>query len=169
MVDVVDLKGQYGDDMPFGVASTPETYERILAAFPHALIEDPRLTPELRETLRGHEDRVTWDAPIHSVDDILAREWAPKTVNMKPSRFGPLSRLFAAYDHIAATGWAPTPVGRPSWDRGAARCSTWHRSSTRTPPTTSRPRATTTRPAAGDLPGTPLPVAATPTGFRWGE
>ena len=47
---------------------------------------------------------MTWDAPIHSVADIEALDWTPRMINVKPSRFGPLSRLFAAYDHLAAHG-----------------------------------------------------------------
>ena len=169
VVDVVDMKGQYGDDIPFDVASTPETYERIITAFPHALIEDPRLTPELRGTLRGHEDRVTWDAPIHSVDDILAREWTPKTVNMKPSRFGPLSRLFAAYDHIAANGMGAYSGGQT--ELGPGRGQVQYLSSLFHPRSSNdiAPKGYNDPSEPDDLPGTPLPVTATPTGFRWGD
>lgn len=169
VVDVVDMKGQYGDDIPFDVASTPETYERIITAFPHALIEDPRLTPELRETLRGHEDRVTWDAPIHSVDDILAREWTPKTVNMKPSRFGPLSRLFAAYDHIAANGMGAYSGGQT--ELGPGRGQVQYLASLFHPHSSNdiAPKGYNDPSEPDDLPGTPLPVTAAPTGFRWGD
>jgi hypothetical protein len=169
VVDVVDMKGQYGDDIPFDFASTPETYERIITAFPHALIEDPRLTPELRETLRGHEDRVTWDAPIHSVDDILAREWTQKTVNMKPSRFGPLSRLFAAYDHIAANGMGAYSGGQT--ELGPGRGQVQYLASLFHPDSSNdiAPKGYNDPSEPDDLPGTPLPVAATPTGFRWDD
>ena len=102
-IDTLDMKGQY-DDVPFGVPEDPRTYERILARFPDAWIEDPRMSPDIRAVLAGHEDRVTWDAPIHSVADIEALDWPPRMINVKPSRFGPLSRLFAAYDHLAAHG-----------------------------------------------------------------
>ena len=54
--------------------------------------------------LEPHRDRVTWDAVIHSVADIEALRWPPRTVNVKPSRFGSVERLFAAYDHCAAHG-----------------------------------------------------------------
>ena len=37
-------------------------------------------------------ERVTWDAPLHSLADIEAMPWSPpKTINSKPSRFGPIS------------------------------------------------------------------------------
>jgi hypothetical protein len=56
--------------------------------------------------LRPHYDRVTWDAPIHSVDDIVRFGIEPKCLNCKPSRFGALKRLFDFYDHCEAGGIA---------------------------------------------------------------
>ena len=47
---------------------------------------------------------MTWDAPIHSVADIEALPFPPRMVNVKPSRFGTVERLLAAYDHLAARG-----------------------------------------------------------------
>jgi hypothetical protein len=35
-------------------------------------IEDPWLTPETDEVLRPDRERITWDAPIHSVADVDA-------------------------------------------------------------------------------------------------
>ena len=37
-----------------------------------AWIEDPDVTPETREVLKDDWHRVTWDAPIHSVEEIAA-------------------------------------------------------------------------------------------------
>ena len=79
-------------------------YRRIIEAFPDAWLEDPALTPETEALLDPHADRVTWDAIIHSVADIEALRWPPRTVNVKPSRFGSVERLFAAYDHCDAQG-----------------------------------------------------------------
>ena len=167
VVDTLDMKGQY-DDVPFGVPSDPGTYGRILAAFPDALIEDPRLTPELRATLVGHEDRVTWDAPLHSVDDILALQWAPRTVNMKPSRFGPLSRLFAAYDHLRDEGIAAYSGGQTELGPGRGQvqylAALFHADA----PNDIAPGGYNDPDPPDGLPGPPLPVAAAPTGFRWG-
>jgi len=99
-VDVVDLKGAYQgtvvDNPP-----NPELYTRVAEAFASAWIEDPALTPETDDVLRQHRDRITWDAPIHSVADIEARSFPPRTINIKPSRFGSIERLFAAYDYCA--------------------------------------------------------------------
>ena len=44
--------------------------------------------PRGDDVLKPHRDRITWDAPIHSVDDIDAMPFAPKMINIKPSRFG---------------------------------------------------------------------------------
>ncbi len=165
-VDVMDMKGQY-DTVPFGVPLAPHTYKEIIASFPHALIEDPKLTPELRPTLEGHEDRVTWDAPIHSVQDILDREWPPRVVNMKPSRFGPLSRLFAAYDHLRDNGIAAYSGGQTELGPGRGQvqylASLFHPDA----PNDIAPSGYNEPVPPASLPSSPLPVSATPTGFRW--
>ena len=54
--------------------------------------------------LAGHEDRITWDAPIHSIADIEALPFPPRMVNVKPSRFGSLRALLDAYDYLAERG-----------------------------------------------------------------
>ena len=82
----------------------PALYRRVVEGLPEAWLEDPALTPETTAVLEPHRDRVTWDAVIHSVADIEALRWPPRTVNVKPSRFGSVERLFAAYDHCAANG-----------------------------------------------------------------
>jgi hypothetical protein len=102
-VDSIDLKGQYSGTV---VDNPPDValYRRVLDEFPEAWIEDPALTEETIPILEGVADRVTWDAPIHSVADIEALRWPPRTVNVKPSRFGSIERLFAAYDYCEANG-----------------------------------------------------------------
>jgi hypothetical protein len=103
-VDSVDFKGHYKGTV-VDVEASPGLYKMVADAFPDAWIEDPDLSrPELAATLTGAHDRITWDAPIHSVADIEALPFTPKMVNIKPSRFGPLSRLFAAYDYCEANG-----------------------------------------------------------------
>lgn len=102
-VDSIDFKGHYSgtivDNPP-----DPALYRRIVDAFPTAWLEDPALTAETRVILEPHSERVTWDAPIHSVADIEALPWPPLTVNVKPSRFGSVERLFAAYDYCEDHG-----------------------------------------------------------------
>jgi hypothetical protein len=103
-VDVLDFKGLYRGTV-VDVDTDPVLYRRCAEAFPMAWLEDPDLTvPEAAAALAPHRDRVTWDANIHSVADVLALPFAPQTLNCKPSRFGTLERLFDFYDHCAAHG-----------------------------------------------------------------
>ncbi len=103
-VDSIDFKGAYKGTI-VDTPTSPAFYRRIAEAFPYAWLEDPDLEEEdAREALRPYEDRITWDAPIHSIDDILAAPVLPRTVNLKPSRFGSLRALFDAYDFCEERG-----------------------------------------------------------------
>jgi hypothetical protein len=102
-VDSVDFKGQY-HGTSVDVPPDPALYARVVEGFPHAWLEDPALTPGTLAVLEPVHERVTWDAPVHSVADIEALRWPPRTVNVKPSRFGSVERLFAAYDYCEAQG-----------------------------------------------------------------
>jgi hypothetical protein len=102
-VDSIDLKGLYEGSI-VDQGADPELYRRVAETFPQAWIEDPRLTPETDAVLSPHRDRITWDANIHAVADIEGLPFPPRMVNVKPSRFGPLRELLAAYDHCAHRG-----------------------------------------------------------------
>jgi hypothetical protein len=103
-VDSIDLKAQYRGT---SVDQPPDArlYRLVAEGFPGAWIEDPDVNhPETRAVLEPHRDRITWDAIIHSVEDIEALPWAPKMLNVKPSRFGSVRALFEAYDYCDARG-----------------------------------------------------------------
>jgi L-alanine-DL-glutamate epimerase-like enolase superfamily enzyme len=103
-VDSIDFKGAY-KGTAVDTPTDPELYRRIAHAFPDAWLEDPDLeTDDARSALAAHQERITWDAPIHSVEDILAAPVMPRTVNLKPSRFGSLESLFAAYEFCEQRG-----------------------------------------------------------------
>jgi len=95
-VDTADFKGVFRGS--FGQPPNPGLYRRIAEAFPRAWLEDPGLDDSTDEVLRPHRDRVTWDAPIHSVADVEALPFPPKCLNVKPSRFGTVQRLFDFYE-----------------------------------------------------------------------
>ena len=80
-VDVVDFKETY----TWREASLPagtDLYRWVVAALPGALIEDPGLNdPQKSAILEPHRERITWDAPIHSVADVDALPSAPRTLN----------------------------------------------------------------------------------------
>jgi hypothetical protein len=168
VVDTLDMKGAY-DDVPFGVPSDPRVYEAVVARFPGAWIEDPKLTPPFRAALRGAEDRVTWDAPIHSVADVRALAWQPRMINVKPSRIGPLRELMATYDHLSAHGIGAYGGGQT--ELGPGRGQIQYLASLFHPvgPNDVAPGGYNDPRSPDGLPGSPLPVAASPTGFRWGE
>jgi hypothetical protein len=103
-VDTADFKGVYRGS--FGQPPDARLYRRIAEAFPDAWLEDPGLVPETDDVLRAHRDRITWDAPIHSVADAEALPFPPKCLNVKPSRFGTVRRLFEFYEWCDARGIA---------------------------------------------------------------
>jgi L-alanine-DL-glutamate epimerase-like enolase superfamily enzyme len=102
-VDTLDLKGFYRGT-PVDVVTDPDLYRMCAEAFPDAYLEDPDVTEETKPILDPVADRVTWDAPIHTIADVEERPWRPKTINIKPSRVGPLRELFALYDWADSEG-----------------------------------------------------------------
>ena len=101
-VDTADFKGVFRGT--FGQPPNPPLYRRIAEAFPDAWLEDPGLDDETDEVLRPHRERVTWDAPIHSVADAEALPFPPHCLNVKPSRFGTVARLFDFYEWCETRG-----------------------------------------------------------------
>jgi L-alanine-DL-glutamate epimerase-like enolase superfamily enzyme len=103
-VDVIDFKGAYKGTI-VDVETDPAFYRRIAETLPDAWLEDPDLTdPEADAVLEPHRDRITWDAPIHSIADIESLAFPPRSINVKPSRFGSTRELFAAYDYCGERG-----------------------------------------------------------------
>ena len=96
-VESIDLKGLYHGS-PVDQPPDPELYAAVLELFPTQWIEDPAIDDDTRAIITPALDRVTWDAPIHSVADIKALEHTPRGLNIKPSRFGALSELLAAVE-----------------------------------------------------------------------
>ncbi len=102
-VRALDLKGFYKDS-PVDQDYDPDLYGMVAREFPDAFIEDPAPTEEAFLLLESARSRLTWDAPIHSVDDIKALRWRPGAVNIKPSRFGSLRRLLDAIEYCQDEG-----------------------------------------------------------------
>jgi len=166
-VGSVDFKGLY-EGTPVDQPADPRLYERVIAAFPDAWIEDPKLTPEIDALLEPHRVRITWDANIHSIDDIEGLPFAPRMVNLKPSRLGGLKPLFDAYDYTEQRGIGA--YGGGQFELGVGRghiqylASIFHPD---TPNDTSPSGFHVMDPPPG-LPASPLPPTPSATGFRWG-
>jgi hypothetical protein len=82
-VDTIDFKGQYGFEVedPEALAAL---YDHVLAAFPDAYLEDPHDRPEIARRLEDQLERVSYDAPIRSAEDIGATPLPARVVNVKP-------------------------------------------------------------------------------------
>jgi hypothetical protein len=162
-VDSIDLKGQYRGTV-VDTPPDPELYRRVAEGLPDAWIEDPALTEETIPVLEPHRDRVTWDAIIHAVEDIQSLIWAPKTVNVKPSRFGSVERLFSAYDYCEEQGIGA--YGGGQWELGPGRGHIQLLAALNHPSTPNdvAPREYNLDPIAG-LPTSPLAVRPRGTGF----
>jgi hypothetical protein len=165
-VDSIDFKGLYRGTV-VDAKTDAAFYRRIAEAFPDAWLEDPDLEPDdAREALRPFEDRITWDAPIHSIDDILAMPVLPRTVNLKPSRFGSVRALFDAYDFCAERGMGA--YGGGQFELGVGRgqiqylAALFHADA---PNDIAPPGYDDLDPEPG-LPANPLSPDPEPTGFR---
>jgi hypothetical protein len=162
-VDSVDFKGHYRGTV-VETPPDPQLYRRVAEGLPEAWLEDPALTDGTIPVLEPHRDRVTWDAVVHSVADIEALLWPPRTVNVKPSRFGSVERLFAAYDYCAERGIGA--YGGGQWELGPGRgqiqllAALFHPAT----PNDVAPREFNLEPRPG-LPRSPLGVAPRATGF----
>jgi hypothetical protein len=165
-VDSLDLKGFYRGTV-VDVETDPELYAKLIEAFPDAWLEDPDVNEETRPILEPVRDRLTWDAPIHSIADIEALPWPPKMVNVKPSRVGGLRELCDTYDHCAERGIGA--YGGGQWEIGVGRgqiqalAALFHPDA----PNDTAPRGYNEAEPPEGLPASPLEPQLTPTGFRW--
>jgi L-alanine-DL-glutamate epimerase-like enolase superfamily enzyme len=167
-VDVLDLKGLYRGT-PVDVETDPELYRDVAAAFPDAYLEDPDLNDETREVLEPHADRVTWDAPLHSLADVEGLERQPKAINSKPSRFGSLRELLSVYEHCEREGIAIYGGGQGELACGRGQiqylASLFHPDT----PNDTAPSGYNDPAVPDGLPDSPLEPRPSATGFRWGE
>ncbi len=165
-VEVLDFKGLY-EGTEVDTPADPDFYTRIIAGLPNTWIEDPKLTEQISEVLAESHRRITWDANINSVADIDGLPFQPTMVNIKPSRFGPLSELLGAYDSCNERGIAM--YGGGQFELGAGRGQIQYLASCFHPdgPNDVAPTGYNEPQVAAGLPPSPLPVAAEAQGFRW--
>ena len=163
-VVTADYKGYYTDQDP---PPDADLYRRVAEGFPEAYLEDPALTDETELVLEPHRERVTWDAPIHSVADVEGLSFAPKTLNSKPSRFGRVQDVLAFYDHCETNGISL--YGGGMFELGPGRgqiqylASLFHADG----PNDVAPRPYNDPEPRPGLPKSPIEPAPEPAGFRW--
>jgi hypothetical protein len=104
-VRVVDLKAYYRGTS-VDLAPDPELYRAVVECFPDAVIEDAALDDGSREALAGAEHRLSFDAPVHSLDDLDDLPLEPRWLNVKPSRFGTVRKLVECIEACEERGIA---------------------------------------------------------------
>ena len=112
-------------------------------------------------------DRITWDAPIHSIADIEALPFPPRMVNIKPSRIGGLKKLCDTYDYCADHGIGA--YGGGQFELGPGRGQAQYLASLFHPDTPNdlAPSGYNVNHPPPGLPSSPLPATPDPVGFRW--
>jgi hypothetical protein len=165
-VRVADLKGLYRGT-PVDVETDPELYAAVAVAFPEAYLEDPDLNEETTEVLAPYDDRITWDANLHSLDDVKAN--ARKAINSKPSRFGSLQELLSIYEYCAENGSAIYGGGQGEVGIGRGQiqylASLFHPDT----PNDTAPSGYNDPAVPEGMPTSPMDPVPSPTGFRWAE
>jgi hypothetical protein len=164
-VEIVDFKGQYG--LEYGeLPALLAMYERVVAAFPDALLEDAHDLPEVTELLEPEAHRISYDAPIHTKESLDGTPLRPTAVNIKPCRVGDLRSLLELYAAVEERGLVTYGGGMGELDVGRGQiqllASLYHPDG----PNDTAPGGYNQNTPAADLPGSPLAADPAPTGFR---
>jgi hypothetical protein len=165
-VRILDLKGHY-QDTTVDQSADFDLYHRIVENFPDAVIEDPLFTDETRSIFDGHEERVSWDSPIHGLKNIEDLPFEPSVLNIKPSRFGSVESLLDAIEHclnrdidMYGGGQFELGVGR---EHIHAIASLFYPDG----PNDVAPKVYNDPDVADELPKSPLSPPSGPTGLHW--
>ncbi|ELY53325.1 enolase-like domain-containing protein [Natronolimnohabitans innermongolicus] len=166
-VTILDLKGQY-EGTQVDVPADPDLYERVLEGFPNAILEDPALTAETQPLFDDADvhSRVSWDAPIHGVEDVADLPWEPDWLNIKPSRFGSLESLLETIDYCGERGISLYGGGQFELGVGRGQLQTLAALYYPDGPNDIAPRAYNEPTVGDELPASPLEAPADQRGFR---
>ncbi len=165
-VRIADLKGTY-EGTEVDAPADPALYDRVIEGFPEALIEDPALTEETRPLFEDPavRERVSWDAPIHGIDDIEDLPWEPDWLNVKPSRFGSIESLLETIDYCRQRGISMYGGGQFELGVGRGQIQTLAAVYYPDAPNDVAPRRYNDPAVAEELPASPLEAPAESVGF----
>ena len=165
-IDTVDLKAHYHGSYQ-GPGPDPTMYRCIAEGLPDCWLEDPAWSGEAWEALADHRDRITWDAVLHSLADLIQLPVMPRCVNIKPSRYGFVAELMRTYEYCRNRGIAM--YGGGQFELGPGRGQIQYLASLFHPDAANdvAPAGFNEDALAPDLPASPLRPRPAPTGFRW--
>ena len=165
-VRCLDFKAYY-EGTQVDQAPDPALYRSAARLFPDAILEDPALTPETLAALDGAESRLSFDAPIHSLADVEALPVAIRWLNVKPSRFGPLARLFECIDACEERGIRMYGGGQFELGYGRGQIQALASLFYADGPNDVAPADYNAPEPAAGLPRSPLEPPERPAGFSW--
>jgi hypothetical protein len=119
-VRVLDLKAYYRGTA-VDLEPDPVFYRALAGHFPDTVIEDAWLDEACLEALSGALDRLSFDAPVHSLADVDALAVVPRWLNVKPSRFGTVERLLECVEACEARGISMYGGGQFELGKGRAQ------------------------------------------------
>jgi hypothetical protein len=158
-VRVLDLKAYYRGTA-VDLEPDPALYRHVVECFPNVVLEDPWLEGECRDALRGAEERLSFDAPIHSWSDVGKLPVEPKWLNIKPSRFGTLERLLECIEKCEENGIQMYGGGQFELGPGRRQIQRLASLFYADGPNDVAPSEYNAGPARADLPKSPLPPPA---------
>ena len=165
-VRILDFKGLYDPEL-VAHPEDPELYRSLIERFPDALLEDPDLNESTRPLVENEVSRITWDYPIVDVASVERLPWKPQWLNIKPSRFGSLKRLFDTLSYCQSKGIQMYGGGQFELDAGRrqihALASLFYADS----PNDVAPAEYHNPVPQDNPPHSPLPVPGSITGFGW--
>ncbi len=165
-VDTIDFKGHYGFEVE-DPAALGALYDHVVEAFPDAYLEDPHDLPEIAQRLGDHLERVSYDAPIRSAEDIGATPLDARVVNVKPSRIGGLRKLLEVYARCAREGRPMYGGGMGELGVGRGQIQLLAALFHADAPNDVAPSAYNQDDPPGTLPVSPLEPRPEASGFRW--
>ena len=162
-VATVDLKGT-APGSSVHLEPDPVLYERVARLFPEAWLEDPGLSPATEEALAPYGNRIAWDEPISSPDDVPPDAGA---VNVKPSRIGSIGGVLSVLDHCASLGIPTYGGGQSEIGPGRGQAQLLAALFSPAAPNDLAPIAYNDAELPDDAAASPLAPFAGLTGFRW--
>lgn len=144
-----------------------DSEQRLLDAFPEAIIEDPPVTDGQPALRAATSNPLAWETPIRSAEDLRELDGLVDWCVVTPSRLGTLEALFDLVDYCEQQDIDMYGGGQAELCVGRAHVQLLASLFYPDAPNDVAPRSYTDPEVAADLPSSPLTPPATPTGLDW--